>query len=194
MIRIGSAGAAAVFRKDHAQQGREPDGAARAPQPYKPKYDFTSSARRPTLGSAGMPRHAFPPQEGRLPASSVISIIDDDASVRAATNNLLRSRGYVVHTFASAEEFLGSAHLGGTSCVIADVQMSAMSGLDLLAEMRAKGCDSPFIFITAFPDENLRARAMKAGAVCFLAKPFAVQKLIECLETALQAGRSRAGT
>lgn len=129
-----------------------------------------------------------------MPASSVISVVDDDASVRVATKNLLRSRGYIVHTFASAEEFLGSPHLDETSCVIADVQMSAMSGLDLLTEMRAKGCDSPFIFITAYPDENLRGRAMKAGAVCFLAKPFAVHKLMECLEAALKAGRSEAGT
>ena len=129
-----------------------------------------------------------------MPASAVISIIDDDASVRVATNNLLRSRGYIVHTFASAEEFLGSPHLDKTSCVIADVQMSAMSGLDLLTEMRVKGRASPFIFITAYPDENLRTRAMKAGAVCFLAKPFAVNRLIECLETALEAGRSEAGT
>ncbi len=129
-----------------------------------------------------------------MPASAVISLIDDDASVRVATNNLLRSRGYIVHTFASAEEFLGSPHLDETSCVIADVQMSAMSGLDLLTEMRVKGRDSPFIFITAYPDENLRTRAMKAGAVCFLAKPFAVHRLIECLEAALEAGRSEAGT
>jgi FixJ family two-component response regulator len=129
-----------------------------------------------------------------LPASAVISIVDDDASVRVATNNLLRSRGYVVHTFASAEEFLGSPYLDETSCVIADVQMSAMTGLDLLTQMRANGCDSPFIFITAYPDESIRARAMKAGAICFLAKPFAVHKLIECLEAALEAGRSEAGT
>ena len=129
-----------------------------------------------------------------MPASFVISVIDDDASVRVATNNLLRSRGYIVHTFASAEEFLGSAHIDQTSCVIADVQMAAMSGLDLLTEMRAKGSDSPFIFITAYPDESIRARAMKAGAVCFLAKPFAVHRLIECLESALEAGRSEAGT
>jgi FixJ family two-component response regulator len=128
-----------------------------------------------------------------VPAPSVISIIDDDASVRAATNNLLRSRGYVVHTFASAKEFLLSPHFNQTSCVIADVQMSAMSGLELLTDMRANGYDSPFIFITAFPDENLRARAMKAGAVCFLAKPFAVNNLIRCLESALQAGRSETG-
>jgi FixJ family two-component response regulator len=129
-----------------------------------------------------------------LPASAVISIVDDDASVRVATNNLLRSRGYVVHTFASAEEFLGSPYLDETSCVIADVQMSAMTGLDLLIQMRATGCGSPFIFITAYPDESIRARAMKAGAICFLAKPFAVHKLIECLEAALEAGRSEAGT
>jgi FixJ family two-component response regulator len=129
-----------------------------------------------------------------LPASSVISVVDDDASVRVATNNLLRSRGYIVHTFASAEEFLGSPYLDETSCVIADVQMSAMSGLDLLTEMRVKGRASPFIFITAYPDESIRARALKAGAVCFLAKPFAVHRLIECLEAALEAGRSEAGT
>jgi FixJ family two-component response regulator len=125
-----------------------------------------------------------------VPASSVVSIIDDDASVRVATNNLLRSRGYVVHTFASAEEFLLSPYFDQSSCVIADVQMSTMSGLELLAALRAKGCASPFIFITAFPDEGLRARAMKAGAVCFLAKPFSVHQLIKCLDMALATGQS----
>ena len=116
---------------------------------------------------------------------SVISVIDDDASVRAATNNLLSSHGYPVHTFASAEEFLQSAHLDDLSCVIADVQMAAMSGLDLLTHMRTRGYDAPFIFITAFPDESIRARALKAGAICFLAKPFAGPALINCIETAL---------
>ena len=121
-----------------------------------------------------------------MSALSVISIIDDDASVRAATNNLLRSHGYAVHTFASAEEFLRSAHLNNTSCVIADVQMSVMSGLELLTAMRNQGYLAPFIFITAFPDESARARALKAGAICFLAKPFAGPALIKCLDTALQ--------
>ncbi len=120
---------------------------------------------------------------------SVISIIDDDASVRAATNNLLRSHGYIVHTFASAEEFLQSTHLNDTSCVIADVQMPAMSGLDLLILLRTQGYRAPFIFITAFPDESVRARAMKAGAICFLGKPFAGPILIKCLDTALEAHR-----
>jgi FixJ family two-component response regulator len=120
-----------------------------------------------------------------LSIASVISVIDDDASVRAATNNLLSSHGYPVHTFASAEEFLESAHLDDLSCVIADVQMAAMSGLDLLTHMRTRGYNAPFIFITAFPDENIRARALKAGAICFLAKPFAGPALINCIETAL---------
>src|SRR5208282_1122380 len=103
---------------------------------------------------------------------SMISVIDDDASVRVATNNLLSSHGYLVHTFASAGDFLQSAHRHESSCVIADVQMPAMSGLDLLMHMRALGSTAPFIFITAFPDDSVRARAMKAGAICFLAKPF----------------------
>jgi FixJ family two-component response regulator len=122
-----------------------------------------------------------------LSVPAVISVIDDDASVRIATNNLLMSRGYVVHTFASAEEFLASNRLEETSCVIADVQMTAMSGLDLLASLRARGHQAPFIFITAFPDEGVRVRAMRAGAICFLAKPFAAPNLIRCLDTALQS-------
>ena len=116
---------------------------------------------------------------------SLISVIDDDASVRVATDNLLSSHGYMVHTFASAVDFLQSARLDDSSCVVADVQMPAMSGLDLLQHMRTQGNDAPFIFITAFPDESVRARALKAGAICFLAKPFAGPVLINCIETAL---------
>jgi FixJ family two-component response regulator len=121
-----------------------------------------------------------------LSTHSVISVIDDDASVRVATNNLLGSHGYPVQTFASAEEFLQSGELNDSSCVIADVQMPAMSGLDLLTHMRALGHKASFIFITAFPDESVRARALKAGAICFLAKPFAGPALINCVETALK--------
>ena len=120
---------------------------------------------------------------------SVISVIDDDASVRAATNNLLGSHGYPVRTFASAEEFLQSGEFNDSSCVIADVQMPAMSGLDLLTHMRNRGHKASFIFITAFPDESVRARALKAGAICFLAKPFAGPALINCIEAALKRHR-----
>jgi FixJ family two-component response regulator len=129
-----------------------------------------------------------------LSTLSVISVIDDDASVRVATNNLLRSHGYTVHTFASAEEFLRSAHLNDTSCVIADVQMPVMNGVELLTLMRTQGYGVPFIFITAFPDASVRARALKAGAICFLAKPFAAPTLIKCLGTALKGHRGGADT
>jgi FixJ family two-component response regulator len=115
---------------------------------------------------------------------SVISVVDDDASVRTAIDNLLSSHGYVVHTFASAEEFLQSTHLHNSSCVVADLQMPGMSGLDLLTHMLAQGHDSPFIFITAFPEDSVRDRALKAGAIGFLAKPFAAPELIKCVETA----------
>ena len=99
-----------------------------------------------------------------MPAPSVISIIDDDASIRVATNNLLRSRGYTVHTFASAEEFLRSSHLGETSCVIADVQMSAMSGLDLPEAMRAKGKPYRVQIYPPFGKSNMEGH----GGFCML--------------------------
>jgi FixJ family two-component response regulator len=127
-----------------------------------------------------------------LSTLSVISVIDDDASVRAATDNLLSSHGYLVHTFASAEAFLQSARLNDSSCIVADVQMPAMSGLDLLTHMRAQGYSAPFIFITAFPEESVRARALKAGAIGFLAKPFAGPALINCVQAALN--RDESGT
>lgn len=123
----------------------------------------------------------------------VIAIVDDDGSVRGATCNLVRSLGYNVHAFASAEEFLGSPHLNDTSCVIADVQMPAMNGFELQAHLRARGYRVPFIFITAFSVDEARARALKAGATCFLAKPFAGEALINCLDTALQGHGDTAG-
>ena len=116
----------------------------------------------------------------------VISIVDDDRSVRAATYNLVRSLGYTVHTFASAEEFLRSPHLKDTSCVIADVQMPAMSGVELQSHLLAKGRRMPFIFITAFAVESARRQALKAGATCFLTKPFDGEALIKCLDAALE--------
>ena len=124
----------------------------------------------------------------------VISIVDDDGSVRAATRNLVRSLGYVVHTFASAEDFLRSPFLNETSCVITDVRMPEMSGLDLQAHLLAKGGRAfPFIFVTAFSVESDRDRALRAGATCFLSKPFDGETLIECLETALAKNGAVAG-
>jgi FixJ family two-component response regulator len=149
----------------------------------QPKYDF------PLLICDALCCQAachLRPRKDRFVQPPVISIIGDDGSVRAATCNLVRSLGYVVHTFASAEEFLGSPHLNDTSCVIADVRMPTMSGLELQAHLLAEGYRMPFIFVTAFSIDNVRARALKAGATCFLTKPFAGDALINCLDAALQ--------
>ncbi|GGI34191.1 MULTISPECIES: response regulator transcription factor [Bradyrhizobium] len=116
----------------------------------------------------------------------LISIIDDDPSVRAATNNLLSSRGYDVQVFASAPEFLRSEVLAATSCVIADIQMPFMNGLELLRQMRNDGRQTPFIFITANAERSVRARAIEAGGICLLAKPFTTMTLINCLIAALE--------
>ena len=123
----------------------------------------------------------------------MISIIDDDASVRAAIGNLLQSLGYVTCAFESAEEFLRSDHLDQTSCVIADVNMPVMSGVELLVLLRDQDKRVPFIFITAFPDERIRARAFSAGALGFLTKPFDQGHLIQCLEQALRPDNGNPG-
>lgn len=115
-----------------------------------------------------------------------IAIIDDDASVRATTDSLVRSLGYVVFTFASAEDFLRSNRLDDLACVIADVQMPGMSGVELQAHLIAQGSRVPFIFFTAFPDEQLRAQALKAGAICYLTKPFDGDSLVQGLQVALK--------
>ncbi len=120
----------------------------------------------------------------------VVAIIDDDHSMRAATTCLIRSLGYVTHTFASAEQFLKSDYVDETSCVIADVQMPHVSGIELQSRLRARGIDTPIIFITAYPDEKIRARALDAGAVCFLDKPFDGDMLIRCLDMALEPARA----
>jgi FixJ family two-component response regulator len=104
--------------------------------------------------------------------------------VRATTDSLVRSLGYIVDTFASAEEFLRSNRLDDLSCVIADVQMPAMSGVELQALLITQGNHVPFIFITAFPDERVRAQALRAGAICYLTKPFDEDSLIQGLQAA----------
>lgn len=126
--------------------------------------------------------------ESALRRPSVISVIDDDESIRAATDSLLRSRGYIVHTFASAAEFLRSPRFAETSCVITDVRMPEMSGVELQAALRTRGLRTPFIFITAFPEESARAQALHDGALCFLSKPFDAPTLIRCVQAALAPG------
>ena len=117
--------------------------------------------------------------------SPVISIIDDDPSVRKATDGLVRSLGYRSLTFASAEDFLESDHIDDTSCVITDVQMPGLSGVELQSVLNARGARLPMIFITAFPEDRIRRSVLEAGAVGFLSKPFEEAVLIERLQAAL---------
>jgi FixJ family two-component response regulator len=114
----------------------------------------------------------------------LISIVDDDESTRESTKGLVRSLGYQATSFASAEEFLQSDSLNSTACLITDVQMPGLSGIDLQRGLIAQGVKMPTIFITAFPEEETRARAMKAGALGYLSKPFSEESLLECLDRA----------
>ncbi len=120
---------------------------------------------------------------------SIVSIIDDDESVRLAVKSLVRSLGLLAYTFASAEEFLQSPHVGDTSCLITDVQLPGMNGLKLQSVVLAQGRDVPIIFVTAFPEERFQKRALEAGAVGFLSKPFDGQTLITLVEGVLNRSR-----
>jgi FixJ family two-component response regulator len=119
---------------------------------------------------------------------SVIALVDDDDDVRQGIGALLRSLGYRVAAFATAEAFLNSEQLHDTSCLITDVQMPGMSGMELQALLKSKGYRIPVIVITGIPDERVRERAMQLGAVSFLTKPFADAALTECLDKALRSG------
>lgn len=117
----------------------------------------------------------------------MITIIDDDESVRLATESLVRSLGYGTTSFASAEAFLHSSQRGKTACVITDVQMPGMSGVELQSQLKAAGDTTPLIFITAFPEERIRRQVDAAGAFGFLAKPFDGNAMVACIDRALQA-------
>ena len=117
----------------------------------------------------------------------MIAIVDDDAAVREGIAQFLRSLDYRTSTFASAEDFLNAEQVQDTSCVITDVQMPGLSGIDLQDRLIARGNRIPIIFITGYPKENVRIHAMKAGAVAFLTKPFNHEHLHGYLEEALRA-------
>jgi FixJ family two-component response regulator len=126
----------------------------------------------------------------QLPRVPMISIVDDDESVREATKGLVRSLGYCAAVFASAEEFLRSDRVRDTSCLITDVQMPGLSGLELQSRLVAQGHRMPVIFITAYPEERVRALAEEAGAVGFFSKPFDEDLFIGCLDRAVKPERA----
>jgi len=121
-------------------------------------------------------------------STPLVSIVDDDESVRESLRGLIRSIGLRVETFASAEAFANAEQLGNTDCLILDVRMPGMSGLELQRELAASKRDIPIIFITAHgSDEDVRARALRDGAVAYLSKPFSEDALLEAVSAALSA-------
>lgn len=125
---------------------------------------------------------------------TLISVIDDDASVRKTTKLLVESSGYQAAAFDSAESFLTSGRVDDTSCLIIDIQMPGMSGLQLQSHLAAAGSRIPIIFITAYDEGESRRRATQAGAVAFLAKPFADEQLFETIRLALRRKNSSTAT
>ena len=115
----------------------------------------------------------------------LISVVDDDESVRRTTTLLIESFGFRTATFESAETFLKSGRLHDTSCLIVDVQMPGMNGLQLQSHLTAAGCAIPIIFITAYESNDSRQRAMQAGAAGFLGKPFSDEQLFQTIRSAI---------
>jgi FixJ family two-component response regulator len=121
--------------------------------------------------------------------NSLISIVDDDETTREAVAGLVRSLGFIAVVFENAADFLKSDHLSRTGCLIADVRMPGMTGPELHSYLRASGTPIPTILITAYADEAVQARALKAGVRCYLVKPLNPDELLACIRSAMGAPR-----
>ena len=120
--------------------------------------------------------------------AALVSIVEDDQFFRESMRRLMRSLGYRVEAFPSAADFLSSPRLVETACLIADVHMPAMTGLELHGHLIDAGYAIPTILVTAYPDDDVRARALKDGVVCYLRKPVDEKHLMRCLRAALHSG------
>lgn len=129
-------------------------------------------------------------QRANMAKWPVISIVDDDFSVREAAFDLMRSLGFAAEAFVSAEDFLASDARYNTSCLIADVRLPGMDGLQLHHRLQASGIIVPMILMTAYPNEKIRARALKAGVISYLVKPFDVDELIAGIDGALASRKA----
>ncbi|HVM96140.1 MAG TPA: response regulator [Candidatus Acidoferrales bacterium] len=123
-----------------------------------------------------------------MPKKPLIAVVDDDESMRRTTKDLLESAGFRAATFKSAESFLKSSRRSGVACLITDMRMPGISGLALPDRLVASGTPIPTIIVTAYPEDGAQARAVAAGVCCYLAKPFAAQELLACIDRALAAG------
>jgi FixJ family two-component response regulator len=126
-----------------------------------------------------------------MPKASLVSVVEDDQFFRESMRRLMRSLGYSVEAFPSAADFLASPRLVETACLIADVHMPAMTGPELHRRLIEMGHAIPTILVTAYPDEDVRTRAMKDGIVCYLRKPVDEKHLMRCLRSALRSGEPR---
>ena len=123
-----------------------------------------------------------------MPKRSLVSVVEDDQFFRESMRRLMRSLGYSVEAFASAADFLASPRLAETACLIADVNMPAMSGIELYRHFGDAGRAIPTILVTAYPNDAERARALNDGVVCYLRKPVDEEHLKRCLHAALTSG------
>src|SRR5258708_14585345 len=130
--------------------------------------------------------HRMRDEEPQMVPTSLVSVVDDDESVRESLPDLLREFGFTARSFSSAEEFLASEYIGLTNCLILDVGMPGMSGLELQRELKLRGQNVPIVFITANRDEGVRPRVLAQGAVACLFKPFSDTALLEGLTMALR--------
>jgi len=145
----------------------------------------------PRPANLGLPRVGYELTAGDLQMGKhdgrLVSIVDDDASLRRSLRNLLMSVGLRVETFESAEAFLESVHRENTGCMVLDLRMPGMSGLDLLRHLAARGTRIPVIILTAYRDDETRRRSLDAGAVEFLEKPFQSAALLDAVRSALSS-------
>ena len=119
--------------------------------------------------------------------TTIVSIVDDDESVRDSVSALVRSLGYTSHAYPSAEDFLNSAAAESADCLVADIQMPGMSGIELQQALATKGSKLPIIFITAFPEDHVKQKVLAAGAICLLSKPCDGDLLVSWIEAALKS-------
>lgn len=123
-----------------------------------------------------------------MPARPLVAVVDDDASLRQATQNLLEAAGFSTVAFGSPDGFLKSPTRHDVSCLVTDMRMPGMTGLELFQGLVASDSAIPTVLITAYPDENVRSTARKAGIRCYLSKPFSPEQLCECVRSAIASG------
>ena len=181
-------GAARLDRISTAAAGfcTAPSPARRSPQTY---LYIGSMAKSPGRMDNAHHDQMFLGREVALLDSAKVAVVDDDAFLREALKSLLRSAGYRVATFGSAEELLRSGQSPNFACLVLDVRMSGMSGVELQDRLLASGSKVPIVFMTAHADASVRARALAAGAVRFLQKPFSDDALLDALDASIRRAR-----